>query len=417
MADLTSDNILQQVITYQSGGLAFLQNQNCFIGTANTKFKNFDKLTANLGDTVSFDLPLRSTAVNSLVWSTEPIAQRTKQLTVDYPLSISQAYDAQQFIFNLHDYMDNIGKSNIIELGSQIESWMAELCVTDTYRFYGDGTTPINSSGQLAKALAQFRNYGAVNSMAKGYLSDVAVPDIINTNANQFAPDRANRELMSWELGPFSNCEWYQSNLLPVHVAGSEGEAGVELTVYSVTKNSLDQITAITFSGTSAASDSNSIKEFDKMYFIDGVSGKPNLRYLTWTGYKPSANPVQFRATADAGSTGASRVTVNIYPFLQASAGKDQNITSEVQVGMKVKVLPSHRAGMITAGNPMFLAMPKLPAQVPFPTSNAIDPDTGVSLRMTYGSQLGLNTQVLGYDVIAGKAQVNEYTMALIFPL
>lgn len=43
------NNILQQVQTYQMSNLAYLQNLNCFVSTANTKFKNFEKLTANLG--------------------------------------------------------------------------------------------------------------------------------------------------------------------------------------------------------------------------------------------------------------------------------------------------------------------------------------------------------------------------------
>lgn len=42
-------NILQQVQTYQLSNLAYLQNLNCFVATANTKFKDFEKLTANLG--------------------------------------------------------------------------------------------------------------------------------------------------------------------------------------------------------------------------------------------------------------------------------------------------------------------------------------------------------------------------------
>lgn len=61
MADLPI-NILEQVQTYQEGGLAFLQNLCCFVKTANTRFKDFDKqLPANLGDTVTFDLPPRYT--------------------------------------------------------------------------------------------------------------------------------------------------------------------------------------------------------------------------------------------------------------------------------------------------------------------------------------------------------------------
>ena len=74
------NNILQQVITYQESMLGILQNQNCFYEIANTKFKNFQDMTANLGDTVSFDLPPRFTTVASLVAQPEGAVQRVLNL-------------------------------------------------------------------------------------------------------------------------------------------------------------------------------------------------------------------------------------------------------------------------------------------------------------------------------------------------
>jgi len=103
-------------------------------------------------------------------------------------------------------------------------------------------------------------------------------------------------------------------------------------------------VTAITFSGTSAASDPDSIKQYDKLGFLDGVSGFQNMRYLTWFGYKPSANPVQVQITADAASTGGSQVTVSISPALQVNATQDRNINQAIMPGMQAKVLPTHRA-------------------------------------------------------------------------
>jgi len=79
--------------------------------------------------------------------------------------------------------------------------------------------------------------------------------------------------------------------------------------------------------------------------------------------------------------------------------------------------LPSHRAGMITAGNPLYLAMPQLPEEVPFPTGNSVDPDTGVSLRMYHGSLFGQNQRGSICDCIWGRRAVPEYTMSVIFPL
>lgn len=412
------NNILQNVQTYNKADLAYLQNLYCFISSANKKYKDFEKANpANLGDTITFDKPPRFRANDGLVVNFQGVEQRVQTLTVDQSKNIGIDVSAQQLIFNLEDYMDRFGKASTEELGAEVESNVAEVCVTAPYRFYGNGITPINSFNQLAQALAFFRNYGAAPFATKGYLSDIVVPDIVGSGLNQFVP-KGNEELRnSWELGAFSRCEWMESNLLPEHIAGSEGQAQVTLTVVSTTLNADGAVTAITFSGCSAPSDADSVKQNDKFQFQDNVSGQPNIRFRTFIGHKPSASPVQFRATADAASTGASQVTVTIDPPLQASADKNQNITQQIVAGMQVKALPSHRAGMIQSGEQFYLAMPPLPDCDPFMTSVVTDEETGASLRMYTGAQFGQNLYGTVHDCIWGKTQVSDNAMSLIFPL
>jgi hypothetical protein len=413
-----ANNILQQVITYNESNLALLLNSYCFLSTSNKKFVGFnDSVPKNLGDTVSFDLPPRFTTTNSLVVTFQPAVQRVQNLTVNQQASTAYEFTAQQFIFNVRDYMKTFGKSAVAELGTQVESNVAELAETNTFRFFGDGINPINSYLQLANALAFFRNFGAAQTDTKGYLSDLTFPLIVNSGLNQFTMDRGNREAMSWEIGDFSKCEWYQSNLLKTHISGTEGNAGSTLTVVSTTLDSSGAVIAITFSGTNAANDVNSIKIYDKFQFSDGVSGQPDMRFLTFIGHKPSQSPVQFRATASATSTAGSQVTVSLYPPLQANAGQDQNLNNPIVAGMQVTVLPSHRCGLIMAGNPLFLAMPKLPEEVPFPTANTMDPASGASLRTYYGSLFGQNQRGMVNDVIWGSTLVDEYSMMVALPL
>ncbi len=412
------NNILQQVITYNESNLALLLNSYAFISTSNKKFERFnDDVPKNLGDTVSFDLPPRFTTTNSLVVSFQSAEQRVQQLTVNQQASTAYEFTAQQFIFNVRDYMDKFGKSAIAEIGTQVEANVAELAETNTFRFYGDGITPISTYLQLANALAFHRNFGAAKDYTKGYLSDLTFPLIVNSGLNQFALDRNNREAMSWEIGRFSNCDWYQSNLLKTHLAGTEGNAGTILTVVSVVKNADDAVVQITFSGTTSASDPDSVKIYDKFQFVDGVSGRQDLRFRTFIGHKPSQSPVQFKATANAASTAGSQVTVDIYPPLKASAGKNQNITSEIVAGMQVTVLPDHRCGLIMSGNPLFLAMPKLPEEVPYPTSVAQDPDSGASIRQYYGSLFGQNQRGMVHDIIWGRTLVDEYALMVALPI
>jgi hypothetical protein len=150
-------NILEQVITYQESSLALLVNQNPWIATANKKFNNFDQFAGNLGSTVSFDLPPRFVTNQTLVATFQGSEQRVQNLTVDQAENVSYAFDAQQFIFNVDEYMDKFGRSAIAELGSSIGSNIAENAVSHTYRAFNApaiGSTtiaPINSYQQYAQ--------------------------------------------------------------------------------------------------------------------------------------------------------------------------------------------------------------------------------------------------------------------------
>lgn len=411
-------NSLQNVATYQKAGLALLQNLSCAISTANTKFINFDDTVVNnLGATVNIALPTRFSDADSLVAVFQDVEQRLEALTVDQAKNVSYAFTAEEFTLNVEDWVREFGRSAISQLATKVEANVLENFVSQPYRFYGDGVTDINSYNQLAAAAALHRNFGAPSSRMKGYLSDVAVPGIIGSGLNQFALDRNNKDAMSWEIGSFTNCDWYQSNLLPVHTAGSEGVNGSTLTVVSTTTNADGDVVSITFSGTNAAADADSVKENDKFQFNDGVAGQPNMRFRTFIGQEVSAHPVQFRATADAASTGASQVTVTIDPPLRAAAGRNQNINNAIAAGMQCSVLPSHRAGALVSGDALYLAMPRLPEETPFPTAREYDQDTGVSMRMYHGSLFGQNQRGMVHDCIWGSKLIPEYATSIIFPL
>lgn len=429
-------NILQQVQTYQRSGLALLQNLCCHIATANTKFKDFDKIQANLGSTVTFDLPPRFTTTASLVASFQPAVQRVQTLACDQANNTSFAVTSQQRIFNLEkgeeDYMRVFGKSAIAELATQVEgnialNWASAVNsqLTNTlntfsgpYRFFGNGLTALTSYQQLSQAIMFFKNYGSVAEGIKAYLPDSVVPSIVGSGLNQFVPHRNDEIAMSWEIGDFGTprVSYYQSNLMPLHVSGNTGVNQQTLTVVSTNDPTGQNVTQITFSGAST-SDANAVFSGDLFQFQDGVSGQTNLRYLTFIGHFPSANPVQFRATANAASNSSGNVTISITPALNWAGGENQNLNTPIVAGQQVLGLPSHRCGGILGGDAFYLAMPQLPEQSPYDTANEYDDDTGCSLRLTYGSLFGQNQTGMIYDETHGSVIVPEYSMRYIIPL
>ena len=430
------NNILQQVQTYQRSSLGLLLNLCCHISTANTKFKDFDKIQANLGSTVTFDLPPRFTTAAGLVASFEPAVQRVLQLVCDQANNTSFAVTAQQRIFNLEkgeeDYMRVFGKSAIAELANLVEANIAlnwdsgvvsqldgsSNTFSGPYRFYGNGVSALSSYQQLAQAVMLFKNYGAVAEGMKIYLPDTVIPAIVGNGLNQFVPNRNDEIAMSWEVGDFGTplVKYYQSNLMPIHVSGDTGVNAQTLTVISTNDPTGQNVTQITVSG-ATASDANAVFAGDVFQFKDGVSGQPNMRYLTFIGHQVSANPVQFRATANAAANGSGDVTISITPALNWAGGANQNVNNPIVAGMQLLTFPSHRCGGILGGEALFMAMPQLPEQSPYDTANEYDPETGASLRLTYGSLFGQNQTGMIYDETHGSVIVPEYSQRFLVPL
>ena len=440
----TPVNVLQTVQTYQKAELAWLLNSFVGISLANKKFKDFNKTApSNLGDTVTFDTTPRFISYPGLVITQQPSVQRVQSLICSQAANVSQGYTDQQFIFNVEQYLDRFGMAAMKELGTIVESdilknFVSGVTVNDPqsanlgvtqyksgpFRFYGDGITPINSFTQLAQSVANFQDFGAATHKMTAILPVANIPAIVGSGLNQFAMDRNNDLATSWTLGKFAGADWYESNLLPVHVSGSIAEAAAPanvMTVVSTNDPTGANITSITFSvDASVGNDANAVKAGDLFQFNDGVSGKPNLRFLTFIGHQPSQQPVQFRAIADAVSSGNS-ITVQLQTIndvgLVSAGNQNQNLNVAIQAGMTVTPVPSHRAGILMSGDQFYLAMPRLPDESPFTTVSTVDPDSGASIRHYFGSQFGLNNRAYVRDVIYGSTLVAENSLRYAFPL
>lgn len=440
-------NELQQVQTYNESNLALLLNQNCFLNTMNTKFKDFQDIQGNLGSTVTYDLPPNAASADGLVASFLPAEQRVMSLKCDQAANVSYSWTSQEFIFNIEDYMRIFAKSYMAELSARIESKIALNAISSVpvmtinnqgqsvptgalhtesgpYRFYTAGITgttisPLNSFGQLALMEAQYMETGAPSRNLSVYLPNLTIPSIINSSLTQFVPDRNQELALSWDLGTYkgSDCRYYRSNLLPTHTSGYCGDNNVTLTLVSTNDPTGANITTLTFSG-APASQAASIRSGDLFEFQDGVSGQPNMRYLTKFGKVPSQATVQNRAISDVDATGGGQVTITLANALCSQSGNiNQNLNNALMPGMQVKVVPTHRAGLLVVPDSFYLAMPKLNNQTPFPTSIMQDPDTGASIRQYWGTQFGQNQQSMIHDAIWGSSIPGEYCMRVIIPV
>lgn len=438
MSIIVPTNTLQNVQTYQKTDIAYMVNSFVMVNIANTKFKDFENLQANLGTTVTWELNTRYRGGNGLIVDFEETIQNVQTMSCTQAKYVSSAFTDEQLVFNVDEYLSKFGTSAIHQLGSLVEedlelnfisgmrSGGTGAFYTDSgpYRFYGDGVTPINSFTQLAQAVADFKATGAAMGRFTGVLPQDIIPGIIGTGANNFTPKRGDDTVYNWEIGEWGDADWKTSNLTPTHIAGTIGQAGgtdAIMTVVSTNDPTGVNITQITFTEPRGASEVGAIKSGDLLYFVDNVSGFNNMRTLTRIGQSITNQPVQFRAISDATSV-AGTVTVTLCAdsslggLVSAPVAK-QNLNQAIQAGMKVKVLPSHRAGILMCDRPFYLAMPKLNNKSPYTTANEMDPDSGISIRHYYGSGFGNDTNGYIRDCLYGATLIPHMSMRIILPV
>ena len=414
---ITSQNNLIDVATYADRATPFLANTNPWLGASNSKYNGISGIPGQLGATALIKLPIQTTVTRSLKFNTQGWNQQYKSISVDKQYSDSMAVSTSQYIFNVEEFLNDTARPMISNIGTTIGSDASQLAISNTYRFFGSTSIPFSSQNDLGRAVAAFRNYGAAPMGTKGFLYDNTVAEIIAGQSNAFTPNLNDEYVNSWELGKFAQTDWMSTNIMATHLAGTEGNAGTTLTVVSTTVDADNRVTAITFSGTDSPMDANSIKKWDKLYFIP-VAGKTTPYYKVYNGDVVSGNVVQMRAEADAESTAGSQVTVNIYPPLSASNGAyPSNINTPIVPGMQVKVLADHKAGLLYSGDALYVAVPPLPDQDPFDSKVSTDPDSGLSLMFSRGWMLGQAEFIFGYSCVAGYTLVDQMAMCLVQPV
>lgn len=432
-------NLLQRVETYQKEVSAYMLNSSPLASLADGKFENFQEKEANLGDSISWDLAPHSIVSRGLVANFMSSKQRKMTLVCDQAANAGRAFTAQQVLFfEVEQYMKKFGKADTLEFATEVESSLG-LSINGTvpvlevkddgqsyptgayhtqsgaYRFYDATATGITTFQQLQQINTNYRNFGSVKESLNMVLPDTIVPPIIGTQLNQFSPKRNDEMINSWQIGEFGSppTMYHTSNVLPLHTAGTLGNDAVELTVVSTNDPTGQNITTITCSG--AGTDSDAVRVGDFAQFQDGVSGQPNMRFLTPVGHKQTAQPVQMRMSASAASSAGS-VTLTLAVPLVSAPGTEQNLNHPIAAGMKIKLVKNFRMGVLFSPRSFYLAMPRLPDEQPYPTARESDEETGISVRMYYGVIPFKNTRGIVIDGIWGSCFEPDYAMAILLP-
>jgi hypothetical protein len=424
MAITSDDNFLVQVATLQKAMLGDYQFYGPICNQANKMYDNFQEKPGQLGMTIQLKSPYQFQGQRTLdITDFGAIIDQPFPLTVSLPLSVPIAYDVEQAIYNLtaEQFMEDFGNNAAGEFGAMAEGNCADAIPDVTYRAYGDGITPVNSYDMLADAVEKFIDVGVSRNRIQGFLLNTSVPSIIAQGNNQFTLDRNNSTSASWELGKFSNAQWFKSNMLPVHDAGDVGVTQATVQVVSLTTTTTNGVSQTTLVlGGYTASVTDAIKEND----IIIIGYNQGYRFVGRTGHRPTSQRFSVRATADADSDGDGEITIVVKPgIIWDTTDPLQNLNkaidgAAISDGVDVTVIQSHRCGLISANKSFYSAMPALPNPRPYDGKTGYDKITGASCRF-WGGQRGVGVNSIGWllDGIQGVTGEINNNMRICYPL
>lgn len=435
------------VVTYANADLAWLDNKFCALTLANKKYMNFQSAPAQLGQTMTFRLAPRQITVDGLKTIDESSNMRFQTLSSTQAANTSNAYSAEQLVYTFEEYVEDFDMAGAKALGTKMEmdllknvtssvvgndpentdgAFGVRQIASGPFRFFGDGRTSVSTFGRLADAVSQFQQFGWAESALSGIIPLNIQTAIVNTGSNQFTPDRNNKTTRKWQVGDFAECQWNTSNLLPIHRAGVIGNAvsGANvLTVVSTNDPSgqnITQIVCTTTGSLAGATVANALLASDMFQAVDNVAGFENLTTTTWIGAAPTVLPLQGLVTANSNLV-AGTITLNLRTSNGvgfSTSGQTKNVDQNIVAGMKFFVVPSHQAGLIMSGMPLYMAMPEMPSQSPWPSANAFDAKSGMRIRHYYGATgIGSNLRRYVRDQMWGSTLVPEQCMRILIPL
>ncbi len=406
--------------------LPYLYNNLGTVRTLNLEYEGWTRPEqyGTRGDKFSVKIPTRLSVQSGLTFDASAAGfgdYQERQMTISadqkkfVPYAISTP---ERATFNEKGLLNTNAKSALENIATEMDAFAAERVAFTGYRAFGDFNVQadqMTTVGEVTNASAIFRSFGACEA------SYYTVPDgvgakIVQSGLQQFTIDRNNELAMKGELGKLNgvrNMTFMESNVLPVHIAGtasvrtvnfSDGYNITAVVVTAPSNNVTSSQAGTTVISLSGGTNGDTIVLND-MIDIGFLNTANPLLFQTFNGYKTSEQKVQGRVTVG-GTFAGGILDITIEPALTFDATNvdpTRNLNRAIINGTDtLRVAKSHRAGLIYHGMYGAFVCPPLGDEDPYKTGYIKLPEIPISCRSYYGAVLGAATKVFIHDVIYG---------------
>ena len=358
--------------------LAFLQNMLEVASSFNTEWESEFGKTFPVGQTVQIKLPQSWTVRQGLGYNPQGIARLATTISLDQVFGIDFEWDSYQ----KHVYMERSEseletqylKPAALQLAQEVDSRAAQFGYQNASNVVGSLGTDATSINVFAAAERRLYEKACSGKEHKLCISPSLMQSYVQNNVTQFNPGSDIARMWRKGLvGEAAGWEWYRSNSLYQHTAGTAATSGVTMTGASQSGNSL------TVTGTNG----QTLKQGDK-FSIANVNGvNPRTRRAGSMGAQ------NFTVLADVTLTGGTD-TITVLPAIYGPGSQYQNVDALNTNGAALTIwpgtpAPSGKSGIVSLGMAdQAFALSGGKFEVPKAVERAeqtVDPDTGMSVR------------------------------------
>ena len=358
--------------------LAFLQNMLEVASAFNTDWDSEFGKTFPVGQTVQIKLPQSWLVRQGLGYNPQGISRLATTVSLDQVFGIEFEWDSYQTLVYMErseaELETQYLKPAALQLAQEVDSRAAQFGYLNASNVVGSLGTDATSINVFAAAERRLYEKACAGTMRHLCLSPSLMQSYVQNNVTQFNPGSDIAKMWRKGLvGEAAGWEWYRSNSLYKHTAGTASTSGVTMTGASQSGNSL------TVTGTNG----QTIKQGDK-FSIDSVNGvNPRTRRAGTMGV------MNFTVLADVTLTGGTD-TITVLPAIYGPGSQYQNVdalnaNSAPLTFWPGTPAPSGKSGIVSLGmaNQAF-ALSGGKFEVPKAVERAeqtVDPDTGMSVR------------------------------------
>ena len=359
--------------------LWFLQNALEVASMFNDSWESEFGKTFAVGSSVQVKLPQSWLVTSGLAYQPQGINRISTTINLDTINGIHFEWDSYERLVKMERSEKELEENYLFPAARQLAQQMDTDAAQWAYQYSSNvvGTLGTDSTTVAFATAADRRLYEKACPQGKRHLclSPSLMESYVKTNVTQFNPaSEISRMFRTGVLGTAAGFEWYRSNSLWQHTAGTAATGGV-----SVTGNNQSGST-LTVTGVTAT---QTMKKGDKFSIANVNAVNPRTRRVG------SAGAMNFTITADATVTGSSQ-TISILPAIYGPGSPYQNVDALPVDGAALTfwpgtTSPSGKAGIVSLALSEY-AFAKAGGKLEVPKAvekaeSTSDPDTGLSVR------------------------------------